>query len=218
MSSVPLKFGEVQHRNISCLGYGDAPECWSDINPQSFSHAPRLQKLAEELQWRESLGEFASNNTEWFEELKTEMNLEAKKAGLIKGTAEWKLRWFFNCATDLKNDKRTKHCFVKPQNIEMKTNSSTFFVCDITHGMLMHADTLSDYWMYASPPKGMGKRQYAAYSRALPPCDNVGGCPGCLLNATASINSCTVTLDPENCTLEVLDHHALVASNAENTT
>ena len=188
------------------MGYGDEPECWSDIDPQSFANAPRLQKLAVELQGRESMGEYSSNNTEWYEEIKSEMNTEAKKAGLIKGTTEWKLRWLFNCVTDLKNDKRTKRCFVKPPSSEMKAKNSTFFVCDIVHGMLMHADTLSDYWMYASPPKGMGKRQYAAFVSDHSPCDNVGGCPGCLLNATSSVNSCTVTIDPENCTLEVLDH------------
>lgn len=199
----PLKFGTVKHNPTSCFGYGDEPDCWSNIDSQSFSHAPRLQKLIEELKWRESLpgGQNDNVNAEWFAKIKTEMEVKSREAGLVKGTGEWKLRWFFNCATDLKRDKMTKECFVKP---EIKQNAS-FFVCDITEGILMHADTLSDYWMFASPPKGTGTRQYASFV-GFQPCTNVGGCPGCMLNATDSVNSCTVKLNPENCSIEVLTH------------
>lgn len=70
-----LMFGIANHSMPFCFGYGDEPECWSNIDSQSFSHTPRLQKLVEELQWRESLpgGELAENNTEWFAKMKADM-------------------------------------------------------------------------------------------------------------------------------------------------
>ena len=136
-------------------------------------------------------GLHADNNTQWLTRMREETESGAKKAGLAKHSIEWKMRWWMNCITDLKNDKRTKQCFAKPA--ERKENS-TFFVCDIKAGILMHADTLSDYWMFATPPKGMGTRQYASYLDDKSPCDNVGPCPGCILDATASVNLCTVTL------------------------
>jgi hypothetical protein len=130
------------------------------------------------------------------------MEVDAKKAGLVKGTVEWKMRWYYNCATDLKNDRLTKRCFTKPSRSKMKDNS-TFFVCDITDGLLMHADTISDYFMFAAPPKGTGIREYAAFVGPAPPCDNVGGCIGCIMNASSSYHPCTVTVDPETCDVEV---------------
>jgi hypothetical protein len=195
------------HSNKSCFGYGDEPECWSGINPQSFSHAPRLQRLIEELQWRESLpgGESAKNNTDWFELLRSDMEFEAKNAGLVKGTPQWKLRWFFNCVTDLRANEKTKRCFAKPSSDEMG-NKTTFFVCDITDGALLHADTISDYWAFASPLKGTGIHEYAAFLGEKPPCDNVGGCAGCIRNSTASLHSCSVRIDPETCSLEMVEH------------
>lgn len=204
----PLKFGMYKNKESSCFGTGEELECWTDIDPYTFSHAPRLHKLVKELQWRESLsgGIHADNNTEWLARMREETESEAKKKGLVKYSIEWKMRWWMNCITDLKNDQRTKQCFAKPADGK---KNSTFFVCDIHAGILMHADTLSDYWMFASPPKGMGTRHYAAYLGDESPCDNVGVCPGCILDATASVNSCTVTLNPENCSLEVLNHDYL---------
>jgi hypothetical protein len=91
----PLKFGEAKHNKSSCFGYGDNPECWSEINSQLYRDAPRLQKLVKELQWRESLpgGQEAKDNIEWFAKMKSDMEGEARRSGLIKGTMEWKLRF-----------------------------------------------------------------------------------------------------------------------------
>lgn len=90
---VPLTFGPVKNELSPCFGYGDEPECWFNIDPESFSHVPRLQQLVEELRWRESIGESAENNTRWFVSIMEETVAEAKKSGLIKGTSEWNLRW-----------------------------------------------------------------------------------------------------------------------------
>jgi hypothetical protein len=82
----PLKFGMTNHSNTSCFGYGVEPECWSDIDPQSFSHVPRLKMLIGELQWRETLpgGEFAEDNKQWFARLKANIDSETEKT---KGTS-----------------------------------------------------------------------------------------------------------------------------------
>lgn len=79
-----LMFGIANHSVPFCFGYGDEPECWSNIEPQSFSHTPRLQQLIEELQWRESLpgGEAAHNNTEWFAKMKSNMTEVLSKDGV----------------------------------------------------------------------------------------------------------------------------------------
>lgn len=87
-SVVPLMFGGVKHENEHCFGYGDEPECWSDIDPLSFSHVPRLQKVINELKWRESMGECALNNTEWFENLKLEMIEEVRTNSSIPFKSE----------------------------------------------------------------------------------------------------------------------------------
>jgi glucuronyl/N-acetylglucosaminyl transferase EXT2 len=92
----PLKFGTVKHNERSCFGYGDEPDCWSNIDSQSFSHAPRLQKLIEELKWRESLpeGEDAKVNAEWLAKMKVEMQTKPAEAGLVK-RVECDERFFF---------------------------------------------------------------------------------------------------------------------------
>ena len=82
-SIVPLLFGKLKHGNQQCFGYGDEPECWSEISPESFSHVPRLQKLIKALQLRESMAELGLNSTDWIEALKSEMVAEVRAAGSI---------------------------------------------------------------------------------------------------------------------------------------
>ena len=107
----PLKSGILMHNSF--FKCGDDPENWSSIDPLSF-HASRLQHLVKELQWRESLGgQDAVKNSEWVVEMRTKMESKARNSGLVKGTPEWKLRWLFNCATELNLDKQTKACFAR---------------------------------------------------------------------------------------------------------
>jgi hypothetical protein len=125
------------------------------------------------------------------------MEVEAKRNGLIKGSIEWKMRWLLNCATELNIDAQTKDCFAKPTN----SSSMGFFVCDITEGILQHADKSSSAsdWMYAGPPKGTGIHDYAAYLGDPPPCKTIGQCPQCLSPQGKFL--CSVKINPEDCSI-----------------
>ena len=185
---VPLKFGHIKHEQSFCFGYGDEPECWSNIDPQSFAHAPRLQKLVEELKWRESIGEYATSNIEWFDNITKGMEAEAKKSGLIKSTFEWGLRWSFKCPVYFSADNQTKYCAaIKPMKFR---KDAKIPICDITHDVRFHATV-----------PGMTTKQYASYLDKDLPC-NVGGCADCLLNTYASVKLCTVVINSVNSTLE----------------
>jgi hypothetical protein len=81
-------------------------------------------------------------NSEWLEELRSELESGAKKARLIKGTIEWKMRWISNCATELNSDKQTKKkCFAIPSS---HAGNASFSVCDITEGVMRHVDESAD--------------------------------------------------------------------------
>ena len=185
---IPLKLGQIKHEHSTCFGYGDEPECWSDIDPQSFAHVPRLQKLVTELRWRESIGELAMNNIEWFDNITKGMEAEAKKSGLIKGNFEWDLRWSFKCPVYHTADKQTKYCAaIKPMKFRKDLKIP---VCDITNGTRYHANVL-----------GMTSRQYSSYLDQDLPCHKEG-CADCLLDMVTSVNSCTVVIHPVNSTIE----------------
>ena len=184
----PLKSGILMHNSF--FRRGDDPENWSSIDPLSF-HASRLQHLVKELQWRESLGgQDAVKNSEWVVEMRTKMESKARNSGLVKGTPEWKLRWLFNCATELNLDKETKDCFA---------SKKLSFVCDITDGVLHHVSG-SAVWLHAGPPKGTGTHEYAAY-QGQAPCSKNGYCPGCMSPNGEAI--CSVKIDPEDCSIDV---------------
>ena len=186
---IPLKFGQVQNDNPSCFGYGDEPECWSKIDPHSFSHAPRLRHLVEDLQHRESIGESDVNNTLWLSDMRVNMQAEAKRAGLVKGSLEYKLRWQFKCPRFSSSDKQTQFCaIIKPMKF---TEQPTIPVCDITNGVLM----------YMEPPKGMSTREYAATITDDSSCDIFGDCSSCMLTSVAT-DSCNVTINQKSSTIE----------------
>ncbi|KAL7549615.1 hypothetical protein ACHAWF_012881 [Thalassiosira exigua] len=179
----------------SSFAYGDEPEKWKSVEAVSLS-TPRLQRLVGELQRRETLsGAESLKNSEWIEGLMAKMAHEARDAGLIKGTIEWKLRWLFNCATELNSDKRTQGCFAKA----VSADSRSFFVCDVTEGVMHYVGGSTD-WMVAGPPKGTGTHVYAAFF-GVPPCRNLGRCQGCLSPKVDSV--CSVRIDPEDCSIEL---------------
>ena len=77
-----------------------------------------------------------------------------------------------------------------------------FFVCDITEGILQHADKSSSGsdWMYAGPPKGTGIHEYGAYLGDPPPCKTIGQCPQCLSPQWGEL-LCSVKINPEDCSI-----------------
>ncbi|KAL9187563.1 hypothetical protein ACHAXT_001666 [Thalassiosira profunda] len=177
---VPLKEGRLlSNEGGTFFGYGDEPESWSGVDPSSLL-SPRLRGLVEELQRRESLsGPNVIKNYEWMTQLRDTMEGKAKKAGLVKGSTEWKMRWLYNCAMELNSDKRTRDCFVRSDSGPTAGNgSSSYFVCDVTEGVLHHVDG-SDDWMMAGPPRGTGTHEGEVV--------------------------CSVRVDPETCSVEVFD-------------
>lgn len=194
----PLQSAKVDTEG-SFFGRGGNQERWSSLDYKSFS-SPRLQNIVKDLQRRESLNaQDIMKNWKWLEELNTKMEVEAKKNGLIKGSTEWKMRWLFNCATELNIDAQTKDCFTKPTSSSSMTG---FFVCDTTEGILQHADKSSSGsdWMYAGPPKGTGIHEYGAYLGDPPPCKTIGQCPQCLSPQWGEL-LCSVKINPEDCSI-----------------
>ncbi|KAL7523036.1 hypothetical protein ACHAWF_000336, partial [Thalassiosira exigua] len=70
--------------------HGDEPEDWDDINPEEMVNE-RLKDLVVGLQL---LGEKGGKKQRaWLRKKKAETMAEARKAGMIEETKEWKERW-----------------------------------------------------------------------------------------------------------------------------
>ena len=84
----PLQYGKVYHNSF--FGYGTEPEDWSTVDVSSIQLA-RLQNIVKKMQELQS-----QSNEErmyWLVQQKAEATKEAKRAGMIEKTDEWKKRW-----------------------------------------------------------------------------------------------------------------------------
>jgi len=85
----PLRTEKLIHSK-QFFGYGAEPEDWMDIDPISFG-SPRLQAIVETMRALQS----SSNEKRmgWLMQQKAVTMREAKAAGMIEQTEEWKERW-----------------------------------------------------------------------------------------------------------------------------
>jgi len=85
----PLHTEKLLHSH-QFFGYGAEPEDWAAIDINSFS-APRLQDLIKNMQALQLLS--GEEQMRWLTKQKALAAREAKEAGMIEKTEEWKNRW-----------------------------------------------------------------------------------------------------------------------------
>ncbi|KAL7503551.1 hypothetical protein ACHAXN_001341 [Cyclotella atomus] len=85
----PLQTGKIRHKD-SFFGYGAEPEDWSSIEPQSVK-TQHLKDLIETMQKVKAM--YGNVRTAWLSGKIAETMEEAKLAGMIENTEEWKKRW-----------------------------------------------------------------------------------------------------------------------------
>jgi len=85
----PLQTGKLLH-NDHFLGYGAEFEQWSDIDQTQFKDG-RLRRLISTMQELQDLPH--ERRMGWLGKQKSDAEREAKRAGMIDGTQEWKARW-----------------------------------------------------------------------------------------------------------------------------
>ncbi|KAL7528435.1 hypothetical protein ACHAWF_002555 [Thalassiosira exigua] len=84
-----LQKGVLSH-NGHFFWYGDRPEDWDDVDPEEVGDE-RLEDLVEELRDLGKKGE--DKQRAWLGKMMAETMVEARKAGMIEKTKEWKERW-----------------------------------------------------------------------------------------------------------------------------
>lgn len=84
----PLQYGKVYHNSF--FGYGTEPEDWSTVDVSSIQLA-RLQNIVKKMQELQS--QSSEERMYWLVQQKAEAMKEAKIAGMIEKTDEWKNRW-----------------------------------------------------------------------------------------------------------------------------
>ena len=85
----PLQTDKIRHKD-NFFEYGAEPEDWSDIDPQTVK-SPHLQQVIETLQHIKTLS--GKERLAWLSERMSDTRMEAKQAGMIEKTEEWKKRW-----------------------------------------------------------------------------------------------------------------------------
>lgn len=85
----PLQTGKILHKD-TFFEYGAEPEDWGSIDPLSLK-SKHLQQLVETLQLIKTLS--GKERMTWLKARIAETQAEAKQAGMIEKTDEWKKRW-----------------------------------------------------------------------------------------------------------------------------